>query len=87
MPLGVSPLESNQPYQPMPPDIMDRCGFAPHMSRLPKPDYGYADFTVFYRTCNLVLLRDSTDNKIVLKRLPIPPLSTARLMSARAVQG
>lgn len=43
------------------------------MSRLPKPDYGYADFTVFYRTCNLVLLRDSTDDKVAIKRLPIPP--------------
>ena len=56
-------------------------GFAPRMSRLPKPDYGYTDFTVFYRTCNLVLLRDSTDNKIAIKRIPIPPPHTThRLM-------
>lgn len=40
-------------------------------------------------TCNLVLLRDSTDSISIvsaLKRLPIPPLSNVHLMSARTVQ-
>lgn len=49
LPLGVSPLESNQPYQPMPPDIMDRCGFAPHMSCIPLTQnlYDYKRFHPF----------------------------------------